>query len=191
MVNNSILIENPDVWDKIRQIRKNYEKELELINEWQDSSGDALHYIHKRVKEIFAGRIHFVMGEVLEENACAFRFYTDEIKSAFDETDGNFGENTKTPRCYVECTSTYCNIQLLAQKRGDWTPRQTKAIETISTVKSLPSSSYKLLFQEYYLKKGDRAKNFDKTLEEYAESKLQAFVKRLEYELQEIRSWTF
>lgn len=191
MLNNNILIENPDVWDKIRIIRKNYEKELELINNWQDSGVDALHYCHKRVQEIFNGRIHFIMGEALEENACAFRFYTDEIKAIFDDADGNFGEDTKTPRCYIECTSTYGSIQLLVQKRGEWTPRQLKTIETISNIKKLPNNSYKLLFQEYFLKKGDRAKKFDKELEEYVESKLQAFANRLEKELEKIGSWQF
>lgn len=191
MVNNSILVENPDVWDKIRQIRKNYEKELELINEWQDSSGDALRYCHKRVQEIFVGKIHFVMGETLEENACTFRFWTDEMKTIFDEADGNFGEDTKTPRCYIECTSTYGNIQLIVQKRGEWTSRQKRAVEEISNVKRFSDAPNKLVFQEYFLKKGDRSKKFDAEIQEGIESVLQTFATRLEKELKEISSWKF
>lgn len=129
------------------------------------------------------------MGEILE-NACAFRFYTDEIKSVFDENDGNFGENTSSPRCYIECNGTYCSIQLLVQKRGEWTPRQIKAVETISTVKTLPGGFSKLIFQEYFLRKGERAKKFE-TLKGDIESRLQTFVNRLEKELKEISSWQF
>ncbi|MCM1533206.1 MAG: hypothetical protein NC099_00975 [Corallococcus sp.] len=74
------------------------------------------------------------------------------------------------------------------QKRGEWSPRQKKIAETIPTVKGLPCGSHKLIFQVYYLEKGDCAKPFNDAMKEHIDGKLNEFVKKLRETLIEINN---